>query len=218
MMLDSATYEPTKENPNNAKTVFSMTVPKDMCNSTFARVCLAWNSKHTSIQQKLTLSSQIVAGALHGGAVALIFDICTSTALTVASKDGFWDTGHVSRTLNCTYLRPVPEGQKIWVESEVVHLGKRLATLKGSIKNEDGEFASFLLAQIWMIADWYGRGREVVLYLRPSESCCRLVGPLSVRLVGVWISLLYEYDEWLRIGSCLIDNDLGHVVQHSDCT
>jgi acyl-coenzyme A thioesterase 13 len=45
----------------------------------------------------------------------------------------------VSRTLNCTYLRPIPHGQKIWVESEVVHLGKRLATLRGSIRNEDGE-------------------------------------------------------------------------------
>jgi acyl-coenzyme A thioesterase 13 len=80
-----------------------------------------------------------VSGSLHGGAVALIFDICTSTALTACAKEGFWDTGHVSRDLNCRYLRPVPAGQKIWIESEVVHLGKRLASLTGRIKNEDGK-------------------------------------------------------------------------------
>jgi hypothetical protein len=30
--------------------------------------------------------------------VALIFDITTSLAITAASRDGFWDTGHVSRS------------------------------------------------------------------------------------------------------------------------
>lgn len=82
---------------------------------------------------------------LHGGAVALIFDICTTTVLAACAKEGFWDAGHVSRTLNCTFLRPIPEGQKILVRSEVVHLGKRLATLRGSIINEDGESAVFAL-------------------------------------------------------------------------
>ncbi|KAF2691496.1 Thioesterase/thiol ester dehydrase-isomerase [Lentithecium fluviatile CBS 122367] len=112
LKLESATLEPTKENPNDAKTVFTMTVPREYCN---------------------------MAGALHGGAVSLIFDICTSTALNVCAREGFWDTGHVSRTLNCTYMRPVPQGEKIWIESEVVHLGKRMATLRGSIKNEGGK-------------------------------------------------------------------------------
>ncbi|KAF2741904.1 Thioesterase/thiol ester dehydrase-isomerase [Sporormia fimetaria CBS 119925] len=112
MTLESATFEPTPSNPHHATTVFSMTVPRELCNMT---------------------------GNLHGGAVALIFDICTSTAINACSRDGFWDTGHVSRTLNCTYLRPAPEGSKIFVESEVVHLGKRMGLIKGVIKTEDGK-------------------------------------------------------------------------------
>ncbi|PVI06570.1 Thioesterase/thiol ester dehydrase-isomerase [Periconia macrospinosa] len=78
-------------------------------------------------------------GGLHGGAVALIFDITTSTAIIALSQPGFWDAGHVSRNLNCTYLRPVVEGQKILVESEVVTLGKRMAMTRAVIKTEDGK-------------------------------------------------------------------------------
>lgn len=80
-----------------------------------------------------------MSGNLHGGAVALIFDICTSTAITAAAKDGFWDTGHVSRNLNCTYLRPAADGSKVYVESQVVHLGKRMGLVTGVIKTEDGK-------------------------------------------------------------------------------
>jgi acyl-coenzyme A thioesterase 13 len=76
---------------------------------------------------------------LHGGAVATIFDICTSTAISAVAREGFWDMGHVSRTLNCTYLRPAPEGAKMFVESEVVHLGKRMAHTKGVMRLEDGK-------------------------------------------------------------------------------
>lgn len=75
-----------------------------------------------------------MSGTLHGGAVALIFDICTSTAITACSKAGFWDTGHVSRTLNCTYLRPALQGQKVYVVSEVVHLGKRMGMTRGEMR------------------------------------------------------------------------------------
>jgi uncharacterized protein (TIGR00369 family) len=75
-------------------------------------------------------------GNLHGGAVALVFDMCTSMAVAPVSREGFWDTGHVSRTLNCTYLRPAPEGTVLLVECEVVHLGKTLAQLKGVMRRK----------------------------------------------------------------------------------
>ena len=54
--------------------------------------------------------------------------------MSACSRDGFWDTGHVSRTLNCTYLRPAPEGSKVYVESQVVHLGKRMGVATGLMR------------------------------------------------------------------------------------
>ncbi|KAF2131968.1 glycoside hydrolase family 43 protein [Dothidotthia symphoricarpi CBS 119687] len=75
-----------------------------------------------------------MGGNLHGGAVALIFDITTSTTIAACSREGFWDTGHVSRNLNCTYLRPAPEGATVFVESRVVHLGKRMGLTTGVMR------------------------------------------------------------------------------------
>jgi acyl-coenzyme A thioesterase 13 len=115
MTLESVIYEPNPANPHNSRTLFSLVVPRIFCN---------------------------MAGSLHGGAVALIFDICTSTAIMPCSSNGFWDTGNVSRTLNCTYLRPVTEGQRIWVDSWVVHLGKKMGVIKGEIRNEAGKLAN----------------------------------------------------------------------------
>ena len=37
-------------------------------------------------------------------------------------------------TVNCTYLRPAPEGSKVFVESRVVHLGKRMGLTAGEMR------------------------------------------------------------------------------------
>jgi acyl-coenzyme A thioesterase 13 len=97
------------KDPNIGYSTFELTVPRSLCNA---------------------------GGNLHGGAVALIFDICTSMTVAGVAREGFWDTGHVSRTLNCTYLRPAPEGTTVLVESEIVHLGKTMGQMKGSIKRK----------------------------------------------------------------------------------
>jgi len=56
--------------------------------------------------------------------------------VTPVAREGFWDTGHVSRTLNCTYLRPAPMNSECTVESEVVHLGKQLGMVRGVIRRK----------------------------------------------------------------------------------
>jgi acyl-coenzyme A thioesterase 13 len=108
LKLISASKDPKDQNIGYC--TFELTVPRSLCNA---------------------------GGNLHGGAVALIFDMCTSMAIAGIAREGFWDTGHVSRTLNCAYLRPAPEGTVILVESTVVHLGKTLAQLTGQMRRKD---------------------------------------------------------------------------------
>lgn len=69
--------------------------------------------------------------------MATIFDTTTSMAVAPVARKGFWDIGHVTRTLNCSYLRPAPEGIELLIECEVVHLGKRIGMLKGVMRRKD---------------------------------------------------------------------------------
>jgi acyl-coenzyme A thioesterase 13 len=71
-------------------------------------------------------------GNLHGGCCATIFDWATTTALVPISNPGFWLSLGVSRTLNVTYLRPVPKDEVVTVESEIVQIGKRICTTPNS--------------------------------------------------------------------------------------
>ncbi|UKZ47264.1 hypothetical protein TrVGV298_001481 [Trichoderma virens] len=79
-------------------------------------------------------------GNLHGGCSASLLDFCTSMALVLVSKPGFWQTMGVSRTLNTTYMRPVPAGMEVLMECEILQVGKRLCALRGTMRRKsDGE-------------------------------------------------------------------------------
>lgn len=78
-------------------------------------------------------------GSLHGGAASTIFDILTTTALLTVAKPGYWDMLGVSRTLTITFLRPLPLGTKVFVNCEVVAVGKNMANIKGTMKTADGK-------------------------------------------------------------------------------
>lgn len=54
--------------------------------------------------------------------------------LALVSKPGFWYYLGVSRNINTTYLRPIPVGTEIFIECEVVAIGKRLASLSGKMR------------------------------------------------------------------------------------
>ncbi|KAK0128955.1 hypothetical protein ONS95_000898 [Cadophora gregata] len=105
LLRDNLVLESASSNPG--RTVFSYTVQPSHCNR---------------------------LGNLHGGCTSTIFDFCTTATLAPIAKPGFWAYAGVSRTLNVTYIRPVPLGEKVLIESEVVHAGKRLCSLMGTIK------------------------------------------------------------------------------------
>ncbi|KAK1252851.1 hypothetical protein MKX08_004038 [Trichoderma sp. CBMAI-0020] len=79
-------------------------------------------------------------GNLHGGAAATLLDFLTSTVLSLVSKPGFWQMMGVSRTLNTTYMRPIPAGMEVLIHCEILQVGKRLCALRGTIRRKsDGE-------------------------------------------------------------------------------
>ena len=76
---------------------------------------------------------------LHGGCAATLFDYCTTLPLALVSRPGFWQFMGVSRTLNVTYMRPVPAGEEVLILCELLQVGKKLATIKGTMtRKKDG--------------------------------------------------------------------------------
>jgi acyl-coenzyme A thioesterase 13 len=73
-------------------------------------------------------------GSLHGGAAATLFDNLTTMALMPIARKGFWAYAGVSRTLSCTYLRPVPLGEEVEIVCDVIHAGVRNAALRGEMR------------------------------------------------------------------------------------
>ncbi|KAL7950177.1 HotDog domain-containing protein [Trichoderma barbatum] len=103
-------------------------------------------SASSSPQAKITFSFTVEShhtngfGNLHGGAAASLLDFCTSMLLVLVHKPGFWQTMGVSRTLNTTYMRPVPAGMEVLMECEILQVGKRLCALRGTMRRKsDGE-------------------------------------------------------------------------------
>lgn len=81
-------------------------------------------------------NNPVGGGQTHGGAVSLFLDNCTSTGLMASRR--YWGQG-VSRNLNVTFLRAPREGERCVLETEVVHVGLRVATVNGRlIREADG--------------------------------------------------------------------------------
>ncbi|KAJ9162192.1 hypothetical protein NKR19_g1511 [Coniochaeta hoffmannii] len=75
-------------------------------------------------------------GHMQGGCVSTLLDYVTSLSLGLMNEPGFWFFLGVTRTLTVTLLRPIPIGEVIVIEGEVVHAGRRLANLRGRITRE----------------------------------------------------------------------------------
>lgn len=73
---------------------------------------------------------------LHGGCTATLFDVLTTFVLALVNRPGHWEYMGVTRTLNVTYLRPVPAGETVLIECEAVHVGRQLCNLRGTMRKE----------------------------------------------------------------------------------
>ena len=65
---------------------------------------------------------------MHGGAAAMVHDICTTITQAGVSRKNFWQFGGVSRVLSITYLRPVKAGMCVRIECEVLQVGSKSVT------------------------------------------------------------------------------------------
>ncbi|GJN66745.1 thioesterase superfamily protein [Purpureocillium lilacinum] len=78
--------------------------------------------------------------SLHGGAAATLFDFCTTMPLSLVNRPGFWQYLGVTRNLNVTYMRPARAGDEVLIETHIVQVGKKLATLRGEMRRKkDGQ-------------------------------------------------------------------------------
>ncbi|KAF1851099.1 thioesterase family protein-like protein [Cucurbitaria berberidis CBS 394.84] len=77
---------------------------------------------------------------MHGGAAGVIFDMSTTTALCPIARPGFWEfMAGVTRSLNISYLKAVPIGIKVRLNSKVVSVGKQMAMIRGDMTSLDGK-------------------------------------------------------------------------------
>jgi acyl-coenzyme A thioesterase 13 len=77
---------------------------------------------------------------MHGGAAGVIFDMSTTSALCPIARPGFWEfMGGVTRSLNISYLKAVPIGITVRLNSKVVSVGKQMAMIRGEMTSLDGK-------------------------------------------------------------------------------
>jgi len=72
------------------------------------------------------------------GFVCLISSVLSSHVSGSLLTTSFlqWAFAGVSRTLNVTYIKPIPAGEEVLVEGEVIHAGKRLCSIKGVMRRK----------------------------------------------------------------------------------
>ncbi|KAL2153067.1 hypothetical protein VTH82DRAFT_4222 [Thermothelomyces myriococcoides] len=94
---------------------------------------------HPSATFKFTVQPQHCnrLNNIHGGCTASLFDFCTSVILAIVARPGYWSYLGVSRSLNTTYLRPAPAGSEVLIECEIVQIGQRLCSLRGTMRRAD---------------------------------------------------------------------------------
>ncbi|KAF2811097.1 uncharacterized protein BDZ99DRAFT_462376 [Mytilinidion resinicola] len=77
---------------------------------------------------------------MHGGAAGVIFDMATTSALCPLARPGYWEfMGGVTRTLNLSYLKAVPIGTTVRLESKVLQVGRQMAMIQGKMTSLDGK-------------------------------------------------------------------------------
>ncbi|KAF7195140.1 Dual O-methyltransferase/FAD-dependent monooxygenase CTB3 [Pseudocercospora fuligena] len=110
-------------------------------------------------------------GTMHGGCTSTIVDNCTTLAGVPLAQKDFWDAGGVSRTLNVTYLRPIPMGSEILVECIVRGLGRKMwAFVVQYLQLWDDEARHSELKPLYKIDSTLSFGSAVMGYTGAGEN------------------------------------------------
>ncbi|GBF65006.1 hypothetical protein TMEN_7723 [Trichophyton mentagrophytes] len=79
-------------------------------------------------------------GVMHGGACAVVFDMCTAISMNPVTKPGYWYfLQGVSRSLNLSYLKGIPTGTTIRIKCTTLQHGRTMAMLRGVMESVDGK-------------------------------------------------------------------------------